>query len=202
MDAAGRSVDMEVDLLAVARVGFKRRLELVRADDLTRRTPCTEWDVGQLVNHVVGSDLRYAELLRGGTAEDYLRRKQGETGSDVIGNNPLEHFERAASAFEAALREPGGIQRTVDYPGRPLTGFELLVARIMDITIHTWDLARSLDADDILDDRLVRRCLAAPFFRSRTEGSGSPEGAVSASADLQRRLIEASGRSASWTSSD
>lgn len=120
----------------------------------------------------------------------------------MVGSNPLEDFERAGAAFEAALREPGGIQRTVDYPRRPSTGFDLLVGRIMDITIHTWDLARALDADDVLDDRLVRRCLAAPFFRNRTEGSGASAGAVPGSADLQRRLIEASGRSTSWTSSE
>ena len=205
VNVARPSVESDLELLAVARVGFKRRLERVGGGDWTRRTPCTEWDVLQLVNHVVGSDLRYAELLRGGRAGDYLLRREEETGSDpVVGSDPLEDWERSGAAFGTALGEPGGLERVVDYPGRALRGFELLENRVMDITIHTWDLARSIDGDDTLDERLVRRCLSAPLFRGRMDG-GVPDdssGLVSEAADLQGRLIRASGRSPAWPSTD
>ncbi len=191
------SIDTDLELLAVARLGFKRRLERVGPDDWARSTPCTEWDVRQLVNHVVGSDLRYADLLSGGRAEDFIRRRQEETGSaPVLGTDPVEDWARSGAAFDAALRKRGAMERVVDYPSDPLRGRELLENRLVDITIHTWDLARAIDTDDTLDERLVRRCLSARMFQPRMGGDvGSP--GVPGSARLQSRLLRASGRSPS-----
>src|SRR5262245_30127848 len=170
VDAPERtSIAGDLELLVLARVGFRHRLELVLADDWARPTPCTEWNVRQLVNHVVGSDLRYAALLDGARAEDVRRRREEETGSaPVVGDHPVEDWTHAAAVFDAALRAPGAMQRVVDYPRGPLRGRELLEGRLLDITIHTWDLARAIDADDTLHERLVRRCLSAPVFPART----------------------------------
>ena len=77
MDGSERtSIDSDLELLALARVGFRRRLELVLPDDWARPTPCTEWDLRQLVNHVVGSDFRYAALLNGGRGQEFTRRRE------------------------------------------------------------------------------------------------------------------------------
>ena len=189
------SIDTDFELLAVARAGFKRRLELVAADDWARPTPCTEWNVRQLVNHVVGSDLRYTDLLSGGRADDFTRRWEQETGSEpVVGSDPVEDWVRSGAAFEAALREDGAMERVVDYPKGPLRGRELLENRLVDITIHTWDLSRAIDTDDTLHERLVRRCLSARVFQPRLGGDADPDG-VLGSDGLQRRLLRASGRS-------
>jgi uncharacterized protein (TIGR03086 family) len=193
-------VDRDLDLLAVARLGFKERLERVRPDDWARPTPCTEWNVRQLVNHVVGSDLRYSYLLKGGNAEDYKRRRDEEVGSGpVLSHDPVEDWMRAGAVFDAAVREPGAMERIVDYPRGPLRGRDLVVGRLLDITIHTWDLARSIDADERLNERLVRRCLSADIFQRRVGhdggGDGMP-GSLSAT-QLQDRLLRASGRSPS-----
>jgi uncharacterized protein (TIGR03086 family) len=196
-DADG--IDKDLELLAVARLGFKRRLELLGADDWAKPTPCTEWDVRQLVNHVVGSDLRYTDLLSGGRADDFTRRSQEETGStSVVGNDPVEDWACSGAALDAAFRKPGAMERVVDYPWGPLRGRELLENRIVDITIHTWDLARAIDTDDTLDERLVRRCLSARFFQPRTRDNAGPQDAnesPSGTARRQDRLLRASGRS-------
>jgi uncharacterized protein (TIGR03086 family) len=192
-------IDRDLELLTVARLGFKRRLELLGVDDLARPTPCVEWDVRQLVNHVVGSDLRYTDLLRGGRADDFARRWQEETGSTpVVGSDPVEDWACSGAALDAALQKPGAMERVVDYPKGPLRGRELLENRIVDITIHTWDLARAIGTDDTLDERLVRRCLSARFFRGRIRGDAGPRdanGSPPGAARLQDRLLRASGRS-------
>lgn len=191
----------DLELLALARVGFRHRLELVLADDWARPTPCTEWDVRQLVNHVVGSDLRYAALLDGARAEDVIRRREEETGSaPVVGDNPVDDWTHAAARFDAALHAPGAMQRVVDYPPGPLPGRDLVENRIVDITIHTWDLARAIDADDTLHEGLVRRCLSARVFQVRTGRhvtANDAPGSAPEPARLQRRLLRASGRSPS-----
>ena len=195
------SIAGDLELLALARVGFRHRLELVLADDWARPTPCTEWNLRQLVNHVVGSDLRYAALLNGGRSEDFIRRKEGETGSaPVVGDSPVEDWTHAAALLDAALRTPGAMERVVDYPRGPLRGRDLLENRIVDITIHTWDLARAIDADDTLHERLVQRCLSARFFQDRPgrhAAANDVPGPAPGNAGLQRRLLRASGRSPS-----
>jgi uncharacterized protein (TIGR03086 family) len=195
------SIAGDLELLALAREGFRHRLELVVADDWARPTPCTEWSVRQLVNHVVGSDLRYAALLDGGRREDFTRRWEGETGSaPVVGDDPVEDWTHAAAVFDVALRAPGAMRLVVDYPRGPVRGRELLEYRLVDITIHTWDLARAIDADDTLDERLVRRCLSARVFQSRTgrhAAANDVPGSAPEDARLQRRLLRASGRSPS-----
>ena len=194
------SVDRDFELLAVARAGFKQRLELVGTGDWARPTPCTEWDVRQLVNHVVGSDLRYTDLLNGGRAEDFIRRREEETGSaPVIGSDPVEDWARAGAALDTALRDRGAMELVVDYPRGPLRGRELLENRLVDITIHTWDLARAIDTDDTLDDPLVRRCLSSRIFKGRARGEAVARDVPGPlpGAALQHRLLRASGRSSS-----
>ncbi|WP_345033541.1 maleylpyruvate isomerase N-terminal domain-containing protein [Kutzneria kofuensis] len=44
--------------------------------DWAAPTPCTEWDVRQLVNHVVRGNLNYVALLDGGTAAEFLRWRE------------------------------------------------------------------------------------------------------------------------------
>jgi uncharacterized protein (TIGR03086 family) len=191
--------DADLNLLALARLEFKRRLALVGVDDWARPTPCTEWNVRQLVNHVIGSDLRYTDLLNGGSADDFVRRHHEETGeAHMMSGDPHDDWERSGAAFDSAIRERGAAQRVVDYPWGPLLGRELLENRIVDITIHTWDLARAIDADDVLDERLVRRCLSARFFqrpeRDDTRGRDA-ERSSRGTVRPQDRLLLASGRS-------
>lgn len=199
-----KSVERDLELLAVAHEGFRRRLELVGVDDWARPTPCTEWDVRQLVSHVVGSDLRYTDLLRGGRAEEFVRRRREETASALpAGDDLVSEWKRSGAALEAALRQPGAMERVVDYPRGPVPGRQLLENRIVDITIHTWDLARAINADDGLDERIVRRSLSAKMFRTRSGGDvgardlhrSLPEGSR-----LQDGLLRASGRSPAWGS--
>jgi len=46
------------------------RVAAVKDDQWGDPTPCTEWSVRQLVNHVVGEELWTVPLLRGGTIEE------------------------------------------------------------------------------------------------------------------------------------
>jgi uncharacterized protein (TIGR03083 family) len=61
-----------IDALAIARAEFERRLTAVTDDCWGRPTPCTEWNVRQLVNHIVSHEYRYADEDRLSTRVDHF----------------------------------------------------------------------------------------------------------------------------------
>ncbi|GAA3679991.1 TIGR03086 family metal-binding protein [Nocardioides ginsengisoli] len=145
-----------LDLLRTSADDFGRRLRLVGPDDWDRATPCTDWDVRALVNHVVGGNVRYTLLLSGAdTAEVEATRTVDHLGDDAVGA-----FERTAAEVLARFGEDGVHQRVVHHVAGPRTGGELLSMRILDTEVHAWDLARAIGADERLDDDVVAYLLA------------------------------------------
>jgi hypothetical protein len=80
-----------VDALAIARAEFERRLTVITADDWGRPTPCTEWNVRQLVNHIVSHEYRYADNLVTNNCEYYVASRD----DDFLGDDPHGSWSRA-----------------------------------------------------------------------------------------------------------
>ena len=143
------------EALVAANDEFARWLRLVTADDWHRPTPCTEWDVRDLVNHVIGGARRHAMLLRGASAEEV----DATRADDHLGEDAIASFEITACALLAEFETVGALTRTVHHPIGERSGRELLGMRIVDVTVHTWDLACGIDADRALDPTLVQHAL-------------------------------------------
>jgi uncharacterized protein (TIGR03086 family) len=131
---------------------FERRLALVGGDDWDRPTPCDEWTVRDLVNHVIGGCVRYTMLLQGAAAAELLPTRT----QDHIGGDAMASYRARTAEVRAAFMEPGALQRTGHHPSGDRSGAGLLEMRITDCAIHAWDLARALGADEQLDASLVQ----------------------------------------------
>src|SRR3954468_10206086 len=160
---AGRGNDADVtasrdplELLVVANDEFARRLRLVEPDDWRRPTPCSEWDVRALVNHVVGANVRYQLLLRGASVEQV----EATRTVDHLGDDATESFLATADRLVACFREDGALDVVAHHVTGDRTGRELLSMRILDVAVHSWDLARAIGADEDLDDDVVAFLLA------------------------------------------
>jgi uncharacterized protein (TIGR03086 family) len=145
-----------IELLVVANDEFAQRLRLVGPDDWRRPTPCSEWDVRALVNHVVGGNVRYKLLLHGAPTE----RVEATRSVDHLGDDPLASFVATADDVVACFHEEGALERIGHHATGDRTGRQLLSMRILDAAIHGWDLARALGADENLDDGVVAFLLA------------------------------------------
>ena len=179
--------------LSIANAGFERRLRLVRREDWRRPTPCEEWDVQALVNHVVGANRRYALLLKGASAMEV----DATRGADHLGDDPLVSWLATAAELTEAFREQGALARTVHHPAGYRTGAELLGIRVLDVAVHCWDLARAIDADDALDAGVVEFVLAlAPGLEaSRQQGAfAAPVGEIAIGSSPQDHLLRLLGR--------
>ncbi|GAA1092083.1 TIGR03086 family protein [Streptomyces javensis] len=140
-----------IDRFLGASAEFERNLGAVRSEQWSWPTPCTEWNVRQLVNHMTRGNLNYVSLLHGGGAADFLRLRD----ADALGTDPVGAYARSVRECAQAFGETGALQRMLDYPLGPVTGQQALAVRITDTAVHTWDLARAVDVDNTLDESLV-----------------------------------------------
>ena len=117
----------------------------------TARTPCADWDVRQLVNHVVGEDRWTRPLVEGLTIAEVGDALDG----DLLGEEPSvaarAAAEEAVAAVEVRLPEGGTVHLSY---GEESIG-EYLWQLTADHLIHGWDLAAATGQDRALDTRLV-----------------------------------------------
>jgi uncharacterized protein (TIGR03086 family) len=183
-----------LDLLTRAGEGFVQRLAIVQPDQWTAPTPCTEWDVRALVNHVVGANRRYTLLLHGATAAEVDATRT----VDHLSVDPVASFVTTAAELNAAFHEPGALARTAHHPVMgERTGAELLAMRVLDVAVHTWDLARAIGADESLDPDVTAFSLSLrdTFEAGRESGSFARRpGHTPDHVSAQTRLLHLLGR--------
>jgi uncharacterized protein (TIGR03086 family) len=132
--------------------GFRQRLVEVESDDWARPTPCDEWSVRDLVNHVVGGNFRYVMILAGEPADAVRRTRE----QDWLRSDPLRSFDDALARVTESFSVPGILTAAVRHPKLgAMTAAELRVLRVNELTVHAWDLACAIDSDERLDERVV-----------------------------------------------
>jgi uncharacterized protein (TIGR03086 family) len=173
--------------------GFGERVHAVGPDQWDRPTPCGEWDVRALVNHLVVEQLWVPPLLDGLGIDEIGDRFDG----DQLGGDPVEAWDAAAGAALAAFAAPDALEAEVElsYGSQPAPAY--LREMTADALVHTWDLARGIGADDTLDPELVELALAWVEDRAdelQASGLFDPPVPVPDDADAQTRLLAALGR--------
>ena len=158
-------------------------------------TPCTEWSVRDVVNHLVGENRWAAELFRGKTIAEVGSRLDG----DLVGDDPLGAYAASVAAAMAAVGAPSAMVATCHLSYGDETGAEYARQLFMDTLIHGWDIARATDQDTRLDPDLVAACLPIAerlTARWRSFGIFGEAVEVASDADAQTRLLALVGRRA------
>jgi uncharacterized protein (TIGR03086 family) len=173
--------------------GFGEHVRSVRADQWHNPTPCTDWDVRTLVNHLVYENRWVPELLAGRTVGEVGDAFEG----DLLGDDPAKAFHTSAAAASAAAAGAGALTRTTHLSFGDVPGAEYLNQVFADALIHGWDLARAIGADDRLDPELMDACAAwfagqEDVFRS--VGAIGPRPRLAPDAGPQTQLLAAWGR--------
>jgi uncharacterized protein (TIGR03086 family) len=133
------------------------------------------------------------ELLAGCTIEQVGDRFDG----DQLGADPLHSWVMAAAAAREAWIAPGALKRQVYLSVGLRPAAEYCWEMTQDLTVHAWDLARAIGADDRLDPDLAETVLAyAQQHAKLWQGSGlfDPPVPVPDDADAQTRLVALLGR--------
>lgn len=185
------------DLLARAVADNSTVLQGVKPDQWSGATPCSEWDLRALTNHITSELLWVKPLLEGKTIAEVGDAFDG----DVVGDDPAAAYARAGTEAIEAARAPGAMTTIThlsfgDYPGE-----EYLRQILFDMTIHGWDVRAAAGADRDLADELVAEGTAyAAREVENWRAGGALAGAVEVGDDAsdQDKLIALTGRSPAW----
>lgn len=183
------------DLHRRAGESVERRVLAIRDDQWHLPTPCTEWDVRDLVHHLVYSNLWVSPLLEGETIRQVGDRLEG----DILGDDPRGAFSRSLQEASDAFDAEGAMDRPVPISRGPVPGWEYCLERTNDLLVHGWDVARAIGADEALDGELMEACLEGfrPWEeRLRAVGALGPTVVPPPGAGLQARYLAFFGRKA------
>ena len=189
------------DVLALHAIGldeFALRVRAVKPDQWHSPTPCREWDVRDLVNHLVVEQLWVPPLLDGATVAEVGDQFDG----DQLGDDPVAAWESSSAAARAALTRPSVLDRIVHLSFGDVPAALYCTQLATDLAVHAWDLAKGIDADDRLDPELVtavREWTEPQLDLLAASGLFDPPVPAPTDADPQGKLVALFGRDPAWS---
>lgn len=137
-------------LLRAAFDQIERLLAATTSEDLTRPTPCTEWDVATLIAHLGGVALRVGGGLR---REPLAELPRFVEPRDLAGLRAAWQTERART--EESLADDALLEGEIERPFGMVPAPAALAAFVGELATHAWDLAVAIDRTDLLEDELA-----------------------------------------------
>lgn len=165
-------------------------VRLAAVTDWDAPTPDSEWNVRDLVTHVVDEQRWVPHLLAGRTVAQ-AERDLEPLRQDLVAEWQLYSLA-ATSAWEQTPRD-ARVHLSYD----TVTMDDYLREQVSDVAIHTWDLARAVGADEQLDPDLVEAVWSVFEPQKETlaaSGLYAPPVPLPEDAPLQARLLAVTGR--------
>jgi uncharacterized protein (TIGR03086 family) len=184
----------DLGALDVASQEFGRRLVGLSDEQWSMPTLCGDWTVDDLVRHInVGN--RMSELLLAGAG---AATSIGPAAQPPAGADPRATYAETSAAQIAAFAKAGALALVVKHPAMEMPGDLLLMFRTLDLAMHAWDLAISINADLSLDAEMCASIWArleplAPLL-SGSGMFGPPPRSLGPDAPVVEVLLNATGR--------
>lgn len=114
-------------------------------------TPCEDWTLGQLVEHLVGA-LRFHGGITAGTIAGAQLPTRGSL--PPLGDDWAGAYGQAQGALLAAWQRPGALEASYQLPFATLPGPAYAQFITLEVAAHSWDLASATGRRDTLDDAI------------------------------------------------
>lgn len=128
--------------LSRATDAFESLVAGVKPEQWTLPTPCPEWNVRQLVEHVVSGQRLFAQVMRGVPPEVAAREREEWAGL-LDTDDAAEVYRTSSAELRAAFGVPGALERMVTVPAGAMPGVAALHLRAVEALVHGWDLSRA-----------------------------------------------------------
>lgn len=158
-------------------------------------SPCTEWTVRDVINHITGGSTMFAVCVEEGSVPDELLGQL--MGGDNLGDDYVGAWEAASTRAVAAFEAPGALDKMVKLPfGEMPAGVALNIA-VFDVLTHAADIAsatnQTMNETALIDTALeVGHEMIGPELR--VPGLFDPEQAAPEGATPTVKLLAFAGR--------
>ncbi|MGD1052520.1 MAG: TIGR03086 family metal-binding protein [Candidatus Dormibacteria bacterium] len=153
---------------AIALADFDRCLDAltllvqgVRPEQWSGPTPCAEWDVRRLLDHVTSGNRMFAALATGERPEGMegllQLRARVAPGPD---EDPVEAFRSSGRQLLQVFSDPDFADGTYMTPIGERSGDFMIQMRITETLIHGWDLARATGQTPTFPEAVAEQTLA------------------------------------------
>jgi uncharacterized protein (TIGR03086 family) len=151
--------------------------------NLDAPTPCDDWDLRALLNHMLDTQRYFVGSARG----EKVDLPASVPPDDLVGDDPVASFEAARDDALQTFGEPGVMERAA-----PAVGIAFA-----DQLLHGWDVATATGQDATMPEGLAEAAydtIHGRFTDEQREGTFKPELPVDADASPQERLLAYTGR--------
>lgn len=183
---------MHNGILTQAQNVAREVLANVSPDQLDNDTPCANWKVSNLIDHLVGAQ-HWARCAMQGVP-------MTETGDGSSAGDFTATFDAAATATSASFAEEGALTKMVNPGFGDMPGAALMGLATTDTLTHAWDLAKATGQNTDLAPELATALLAQarqmiqPGFRSEDGAIFGPEQTAPEGASAADQLAAFLGR--------
>ncbi|WP_405600121.1 TIGR03086 family metal-binding protein [Streptomyces sp. NBC_01410] len=160
-------------------------VEAVAEDQWTAPTPCSDWNVSQLVDHLVTGQRVFTDVM---AEQPTSQGPEQPAGTESTPASLKAAVRESAGALAAAFARPGALERTVQAPIGEVPGPVALHLQTVEHLVHGWDLAQATGQKALFDDTAVEREIEfarglvaqlppapdGPFAMSRTAPADAP----------------------------
>ena len=151
---------MSIELLQSSLATAQSVLKNVEQDQLALSTPCTDWNVRELINHFLGVQW-YFHANAMSTPLDLTKLLPADCTIDDC----IAALSDVSQANINAYSAEGIMEKLMPYALGELPGRDCARVAAHDLFIHTWDLAKATGQDTNLNPQL-----ATTLFASIREG--------------------------------
>jgi uncharacterized protein (TIGR03086 family) len=163
----------------------------VKADQLSKATPCAEMDLRGLLNHLLGGLEMLTTAAKGGKATMPETDLVGD-GSDISAR-----YDQRREQLLEAVRAPGVLEKTWAMPFGDLPGQMMAGIAFWEHLVHGWDVAKATGQDATIPEGLAQEAydLVKPMDAMiRMPGVCGPAVPVPDDAPITDRLVGFLGR--------
>lgn len=146
---------IDADMLDQACAISDRIMRGVMPEQLADPTPCADWTVEELMQHMVASTDFFADAAEFGSVPD--DREWPDYASQELVTAHRRHLERLMAAY----RNPGVMTRPMTILAGPSTAEFCLQIAISERFVHAWDLAAATNQPFGTDGNEIARALLA-----------------------------------------
>ena len=108
----------------------------VRDEQWADPTPCSEWNVRDLVNHIVAGNRLFTAILT-------RSEPPGPPDPASAPAGLVRAYQDAAPELVAAFGQPGVLDEVFTVPFATVPGAVALHLRVIEMLVHGWDVARA-----------------------------------------------------------